>query len=91
MVKFVEIIKDRDDFSLREVFINPNHVISLREDGFMKRNLKEGKLPTDLDLRQDFTKITLNKGTSGQELIVVGTPTLVENKLNGGTKELLRG
>jgi hypothetical protein len=91
MVKFVEIIKDRNNFSLREVFINPTHVVSLREDGFMKRNLKEGKLPSDLDLRQDFTKITLNKGTTGQELIVIGAPTLVENKLNGSPQELLRG
>jgi hypothetical protein len=91
MVKFVEIIKDRDSFSLREVFINPSHIVSLREDNFMKRNLEEGKLPADMDLRQDFTKITLNKGTTGQELVVVGTPSLVETKLNGGSKELLRG
>ena len=91
MVKFVEIVKDINNFSLREVFINSAHVVSLREDNFMKQHLKEGRLPSDLDLRQDFTKIVLNKGTTGQELVVIGTPSLVESKLKGETKELLNG
>jgi len=91
MVKFVEIVRDMNNFSLREVFINPAHVVSMREDNFMKQHLREGRLPSDLDLRQDFTKIVLNKGATGQELIVVGLPSLVESKLKGGTKELLNG
>lgn len=91
MVKFVEVVKDLNTFSLREVFVNPSHVVSLREDGFMKQHLKEGKLPTDLDGRQSFTKITLNKGATGQELVVIGLPSLVESKLKGGSKELLHG
>jgi len=91
MVKFVEVVKDMNTFSLREVFVNPTHVVSLREDSFMKKHLTEGRLPTDLDLRQSFTKITLNKGATGQELVVVGIPSLVESKLKGGAKELLNG
>jgi hypothetical protein len=91
MVKFVEIVRDMNSFSLREVFVNPTHVVSLREDNFMKQHLKEGKLPADLDARQSFTKVTLNKGSTGQEVIVVGPPSLVEAKLNGDRKELLHG
>ena len=91
MVKFVEIVKDMNKFSLREVFINPAHVVSLREDGFMKQHLKEGRLPSNLDVRQDFTKIILNKGTTGQEVIVIGLPSLVESKLKGEGRGLLNG
>jgi len=90
MVKLIEVVKDKNSFTLREVFVNPIHVISLRSDEFMKRHLREGKLPEELDHHHEFTKLTLDKGTTGQELVVVGNPPLVESKLNGG-KKLLHG
>ena len=81
MVRLVEIIKQLDEYKLREVFVNPRHVIALREDNYMKQNLCEGRLPEGLDNRQGFTKLTLDKGTVGLELTVVGTPTIIESKL----------
>ena len=69
MVKFVEIIKDRDSFSLREVFINPSHVVSLREDNFMKRISLVGDGPGIAFLRpsfdeEEFSKIEDDEDTS---------------------------
>ena len=90
MVRLVEIIKQLDEYQLREVFVNPRHVIALREDNYMKQNLWEGKLPENLDNRQSFTKLTLDKGTVGLELTVVGTPALVESKLKD-EKRVLNG
>tara|TARA_R110000824_G_scaffold11622_14_gene51001 strand:+ start:20232 stop:20504 length:273 start_codon:yes stop_codon:yes gene_type:complete len=90
MVRLVEIIKQLDEYQLREVFVNPRHVIALREDNYMKQNLSEGKLPENLDNRQSFTKLTLDKGTVGLELTVVGTPALVESKLKD-EKRVLNG
>jgi len=95
VVKLVEIsrelnISENKDYKLREVYINPEHVVFMREDHNAKRLLKERRLPGDLDERQRFTRIVLNKGASGQELVVVGNPEMTEQKLFSN-KQLLRG
>ena len=77
-------------YTLREVYINPQHVVALREDHAAKKHLHEGKMPTDLDARQSFTKIHLNRGQNGIDITVVGNPTTIENKLQAD-KELLLG
>jgi hypothetical protein len=53
--------------------------------------LKEGFLPEDLDKRQAFTKVFLNRGQSGLELTVVGEAAIIGQKLHRGTRELLKG
>ena len=90
MVRLIEIIKQLDEYQLREVFVNPRHVIALREDNYMKQNLCEGRLPDGLDTRQSFTKLTLDKGTVGLELTVIGMPSVIESKLKEG-KMVLHG
>jgi hypothetical protein len=77
-------------YTLREVYINPEHVVFLREDRAAKKHLSEGLMPTDLDSRQEFTKIHLNRGQNGIDITVVGNPTTIENQLKN-TKQLLRG
>ena len=39
MVKLIEVVKHLGDYKLREVFVNPKHVISLREDASMLSRL----------------------------------------------------
>ena len=88
MIRLVEVVKQLNSYELREVFVNPSHVISLREDNHMQQNLNEGVLPEGLDARQSFTKLTLDKGTVGLELTIVGTPAMIEGKLKGSKKVL---
>ena len=100
MIRFVEIYQEGrycatqteigSSFSLREVYVNPEHVVCLREDGAAKKYLNEGRLPDELDDRQIFTKIHLNRGQSGIDITVVGDPNIVEEKLKS-QKTLLRG
>lgn len=78
-------------YTLREVTVNPSHVICLREDSSMSSRLTEGNLPDGLDTRQRFTKVILDRGQSGLELTVVGAPTQVSEKLKLSARELLRG
>ena len=78
-------------YTLQEVSVNPNHVVCLREDDSMIRNLQEGLLPTGLDSRQKFTRIFLERGQGGIDLIVVGTPEQIREKISTNRKELLRG
>ena len=79
------------NFTLREVTINPQHVICLREDSTMTTQLNEGSLPAGLDSRQRFTKVILDRGQSGLELTVVGAPNQVSEKLKISARTMLRG
>ena len=82
-------IKQR--FTLREVYINPKHIISLREDMNFKQKLNEGQLPEGLNGEQRFTRVAIDKGHTGLEIIVVGHPTIIEAKMKGAERELLLG
>jgi len=78
-------------YALREVYINPKHVVSLREDDNIKRKLNEGMFLPELDESHCFTRIVLDKGHNGVELIVVGAPHTIQEKMEGGKGELLLG
>lgn len=97
MVKLVEICEapnssnvSRAKYSLREIYINPKHVVSLRGEPKYKQKLQEGVLPENLDLRQEFTRVVLDKGSVGLEVVVVGDPTAINKKLKGA-RHVLKG
>ena len=80
-------------YSLEEVFVNSDHVVCLREESSFKQKLLEGQLPKDLDERQEFTKVYLNRGQFGIDLVVVGPPSAVRQKLftEQENKNVIRG
>tara|TARA_R110000824_G_scaffold7634_1_gene34518 strand:- start:1273 stop:1563 length:291 start_codon:yes stop_codon:yes gene_type:complete len=77
-------------YSLREVFVNPEHVVMIREEKRMKELNERGKVAAGLDNTHQFSKLIINRGQSGAEIVVVGSPEIVENVLKSG-KQLLRG
>ena len=81
--------EDNRTFSLREIYINPSQVVCLREAPDFKRLLVEEKLPGDLDSRQEFTRVHLNRGQAGIDIVVVGPPAIIESKIK--TKQILKG
>ena len=92
VIKLVEVAKigtdisNRSEYMLREVFINPDQVTMLREDVAMRGLLEEGRLPSEIDNRMEFTRLFLN---TGMNIFVVGSPSVVESKLK--VKQILRG
>ena len=58
----------------------------LREDVAMRSLLEEGRLPSEIDNRMEFTRLFLN---TGMDIFVVGSPNVVEAKLK--VKQILRG
>jgi len=96
IVKLVEVyeIKNhnaRSSYDLREVFINPEQITCLREDSLANTKLEAGLLPENLDRRQKFTRIHLNRGMSGIDVTVVGSPSSIKEKLNIENRTLLKG
>ena len=95
LVKLTEVchnatLTTQQEYSLREVFVNPEHVVMIREESRMKQLNEQGKLAKELDNAHRFTKLTINRGHTGTEIVVVGAPHVIEGTLNQ-TKTLIRG
>ncbi|MHA2086196.1 MAG: hypothetical protein ACXABD_20830 [Candidatus Thorarchaeota archaeon] len=69
-------------YSLREVFVNPEHVVMVREEHQMKSLNEQGILTEGLSKDHRFSKITIDKGTTGTDIVVIGDPNTVETALN---------
>ncbi len=94
IVELIEVYDDhlgtlQGSHKLRSVYLNPEHVVSIRENNHTKQLMQEGRLPGGLSEHVSFATVTVNKGTYGQEVVVVGSPTEVKDKLF--SKQLLRG
>ena len=93
MKKLVEVYANsviNKSYTLREIYINPEYVVSLIPDSHTGALLREGRLPQGLDLNQKFTRVTVHKGSSGTEMVIVGDIATVREKLFTG-KSLLKG
>jgi|2_EtaG_2_1085320.scaffolds.fasta_scaffold24548_1 hypothetical protein len=76
-------------FQTREVYVNPDHVVCLREDQLFLRMLQENNDP--LTAHQTFTRVFINRGQNGIDLVVIGEPSQIEETLNNSSKQLLKG
>ena len=91
MVKFVEVFEsNNNNYNMREVVINPSHVIALREDDTAKRALNESRMPKGISPETSFTKVYLNSGNFNLMMTVASPISIVEQKL-AGTKKILKG
>ncbi len=97
IVKLVEVFENKKftqeakKYSVREVFVNPDHVVCLRSEPNYGKLLQEGVLPEGLDNRQEFTRVHMSRGQLGLDIIVVGSPSSIEDKLGRIQKQVLRG
>lgn len=99
MVRLVEVVEatittnQLERFSLREIFISPEHVIMVREDpGFAKIMLESKIGIPGLDSNVIFTKLTINRGSMGTDITVIGSSEIIYEKIKGArSKQLLRG
>ena len=92
MIKLVEVYREKklgasNIFTVREIYINPAHVVCMYDDPSMMRNLREGYLPDNLDQRQAFTRLHLNQGQSVTQMTVVGDMNATSEKLGLSTNK----
>tara|TARA_Y100000034_G_C6698159_1_gene307722 strand:+ start:190 stop:501 length:312 start_codon:yes stop_codon:yes gene_type:complete len=79
-----------DKYSLREVFVNVEHVVLLRPN-YQFVNANKNKLPEGLHSSQEYTTLYINRGHSGMEITVIGDLDTVEKKLKSSNKKVLKG
>ena len=100
LVKLTEVctngaVTTRQNYMLREIFVNPQHVIMIREEKKIQELNERGLLSAGLDPNHQFSKVTINRGHTGTDIVVVGAPKLIETELNldpsNSTKKILRG
>jgi len=94
MKKLIEVTQNSattKTYSLREVFVNPDFVVSLVPDTNTKRLLSEGRLPEGINTAAEFTRVIIHKGSSGQEMVVVGSVGDIRTKLYSNPKGILKG
>lgn len=93
MIKLIQITKSTfSEYSLKSIYLNPEHIVFMSEHDSMKRDLIEGKINIGLDKNAVFTKIKFNEGDHLSEIAVVGDPASIENKIvSSQRKKLLKG
>lgn len=79
------------DFRLKKIYINPRHVIFISEDTKFSGFLQEGQMNLDIDKNATFSKIRLNEGQYASEIVVIGDPSAIQQKIVLNKKVLLRG
>jgi hypothetical protein len=70
-----------------EISLNTNHIAFLTENLQMKSLLKEGTINLSLHPQADFTDIKLS---TGKQITVVGSTSMIESKIAKTSKKLLR-
>lgn len=95
LVPFVEIVEKSSlgeaKYQIREVFINPDNIVSVKKDDKAETMLREGKLPWDLHEGQSFSRIVLSSAAGAEFITVVGEPEHVVEKCLSTKSRLLKG
>jgi hypothetical protein len=89
LVKLIEVQRGirGGTSSLREVYLNPQHIISVVEDPavvLIAETVRLGLIEGTV-----FSKITIQEGSSSKSVTVVGQPSEIYNKIK--SKRVLRG
>jgi len=74
---------------LKEIYVNPRHVISISHDVQANKNLISEAIKAGFDENVSFSRMVLQEGGSSRVITVVGSPSLINEKIN--TRQVLRG
>jgi len=101
LIKLLEIYEDIihhnkaegvKNYMIREVVINTDFIITLRNETIFEKNIKENpSLFEGLQKDQKFTRITINRGNVGHDIIILGSLDSTMKLLDLGTKKVIKG
>jgi hypothetical protein len=77
-------------YTLRDIFVNPEHIIYIRQNPSMSKRLEEGMIDGIGNKNtEEFCTISLSRGQLGTDIVVVGNVDEINDRLAG--KGLLHG
>lgn len=91
MLELITISKAGSTWYLNKVLINPNHIVLVTESRAHNSLLSEGQLSLGLDTQVTFSRVKFSAISGFDELVAVGSPTMILEKINSSTKQLLKG
>ena len=91
MIELITISKAGQTWYLNKVIINPQHVATITESKEHNQVLLEGQFNLGLDPNVQFSKVKMVASSGFDELIAVGSPSMIMEKMNRNTKQLLKG
>ena len=95
MVKLTEIYQEpmSPNVRVRQVYVNPSHVVMVREDVTFSTALHEGRLNhLAVEPAMSFSRISVrNSGTGNYEITVFGDAESIYEKIRTTQKALLKG
>jgi len=93
IVKFTEVYESRKgttsissnpthrSFDTRDIYINPAHVVCIREEGPRFGNLLRENTAANVNPDNTFTRVFINRGQTGIDVTVVGSAVQVTEQL----------
>lgn len=91
MIELIAISKAANNWYINKVIINPNHVSIVIESDEHNSLLREGVIDLALDPQVKFSKVKMMASSGFTELIVIGSPATIMEKMGRNTKQLLKG
>ena len=91
MLELITISKVGQNWYLNKAVVNPQHIATVTESIEHVNMLKEGKIELGLNDQVIFSKVRMAAISGFTELIVVGSPSSIMEKINRNTKQLLKG
>ena len=91
MIELVNIIKAGETWYLNKIIVNAKYITTVTESREHNAMLKEGKIHIGLNEHVTFSTITLNNKSGFEEMIVVGSPEQLLEKIRNNSKQLLKG
>ncbi len=91
MIELITIFHANQTWYLNKVIVNPSHIVTITEATDHIKMLREGKINLSLNEGVIFSKVKMNPVTGYDEFIAVGSPSMIMEKANKNTKQLLKG
>ncbi len=91
MIELITISKAAGNWYLNKVLINPMHVAMVTDSPEHNALLREGRLGMELAPQVRFSKVQMAITSGYNELIAVGSPSSIIEKLGNNKKQLLKG
>lgn len=94
LAKLTQVIENlsTSEFTLRTIFVNPEHIITITEDDRINFLNSKKPLLEGLNSEHQFSRVSIQSGGTQSKLItVIGSPETVLRALNKSSRQLIKG